>query len=139
PWWNAAAQLLGLVAVDQISKVWVIWRFEATDASPVRRLVVRADRLSIILARNRASGAWGLLQQESEAVRRDAFLAMSIAWAAGAVLAAQSIQAHKRLLRAGVLTFAAGAIGNSIDRALHGFVTDFIDVQLTDRLHWPTF
>ena len=38
----------------------------------------------------------------------------------------------------GLGLIVGGAVGNAIDRALHGAVVDFIDVHWAD-LHWPAF
>ncbi len=44
-----------------------------------------------------------------------------------------------KLMRAGLGLLLGGAIGNFIDRARAGEVTDFIDVQLWSGYHWATF
>lgn len=38
----------------------------------------------------------------------------------------------------GQFLFLSGAVGNLIDRAIYGFVIDFIDVHV-NRFYWPVF
>ncbi|MCE2516821.1 MAG: signal peptidase II, partial [Alphaproteobacteria bacterium] len=43
-----------------------------------------------------------------------------------------------RLSITGALMMAGGALGNGIDRVIHGRVVDFIDV-FAGQYHWPAF
>lgn len=46
--------------------------------------------------------------------------------------------AKSEVERAGCALIAGGALGNVVDRAIDGLVTDFIDLRIF-RWHWPTF
>lgn len=46
--------------------------------------------------------------------------------------------AKKRLNNIAYALIIGGAIGNLIDRLMHGFVVDYLDVYVGDW-HWPTF
>ena len=46
--------------------------------------------------------------------------------------------AKKRLNNIAYALIIAGAIGNLIDRLMHGFVVDYLDVYVGEW-HWPTF
>ena len=43
-----------------------------------------------------------------------------------------------RLSRGGAMMMAGGAVGNAIDRIIHGKVVDFIDI-FAGPWHWPAF
>lgn len=45
---------------------------------------------------------------------------------------------HQRLLPTALSLVLGGAIGNVIDRLMHGYVVDFIDVHV-GGYHWPAF
>jgi signal peptidase II len=50
----------------------------------------------------------------------------------------RSVTTQSSLLSAGVSLILGGAIGNLFDRALHGYVVDFIDVYYKNH-HFATF
>lgn len=45
---------------------------------------------------------------------------------------------QRRLLIAGFAIIVGGALGNVIDRVIHGAVVDFLDFHVAGR-HWPAF
>ncbi|MDO5769544.1 MAG: signal peptidase II, partial [Psychrobacter sp.] len=44
-----------------------------------------------------------------------------------------------RLLNTGLALILGGAVGNLVDRLLHGHVIDFIHVHYADAWHYPIF
>lgn len=48
------------------------------------------------------------------------------------------LKAHARLEAISLALILGGAIGNVIDRVLHGYVIDFLDVYV-GSYHWPAF
>jgi signal peptidase II len=48
------------------------------------------------------------------------------------------LERHQRLLPLALSLVLGGAIGNVIDRLVHGYVIDFIDVHVAGY-HWPSF
>jgi signal peptidase II len=48
------------------------------------------------------------------------------------------IKTQDRFFRISLILVLSGAVGNFIDRILHGFVIDFIDVYF-GSYHWPAF
>lgn len=138
---------------DVVSKAWA--EVELTRRSPLDPLVLIEGHLNFALAYNRG-GAWGLLQNASESLRRPFFLVVSVAAIAFIVSLYGKLQPGQRALRWGLPLVLGGALGNLADRVTRGSVVDFIDYRagwvegmnqliasvvsgwhVTD--HWPTF
>jgi signal peptidase II len=142
------------LVLDLGSKHWAeqnlnpaLGRVDAVDAVD--------GHLSFILAKN-PGGAWGLLQSQSENLRRPFFLLVSIAAIMFIVTLYKRLHPSQHALRWGLPLVLGGALGNVYDRVKAGVVTDFIDYHadwvrtmnefvkkyvknhmVTD--HWPTF
>lgn len=118
-------------------------------------VTVVENNLMFVLAKNKG-GAWGLLQGESENVRRPFFLLVSVAAIAFIVTLYRRLQPRQYALKWGLPLVLGGALGNVFDRIRYGYVIDFIDYRadwikklneliakyypkhiVTD--HWPTF
>jgi signal peptidase II len=118
-------------------------------------ITVIDNHLMFVLAKNKG-GAWGLLQGESENVRRPFFLLVSVAAIAFIVTLYRRLQPRQYALKWGLPLVLGGALGNVFDRIRYGYVIDFIDYRadwirklneliakyypkhvVTD--HWPTF
>src|SRR6478736_1513947 len=121
----------------------------------VAAIVLIPDHLSFTLARNRG-GAWGLLENASEMIRRPFFLLVSGLAIAFIVSLYGRLGASQRALKWGLPLVLGGALGNLSDRIIRSSVIDFIDYRanwiesmnrgifkvvhnwgVTD--HWPTF
>jgi len=145
-----AVSSLSLLA-DVLSKAWAEVQF--SERGPTIELV--RNHLSLILAYNRG-GAWGLLQDANEAIRRPFFLAVSVAAILFIVSLYGRLQPGQRSLKWGLPLVLGGALGNLTDRIVRTSVVDFIDYRadwitkmnetvarmspswnVTD--HWPTF
>ena len=46
---------------------------------------------------------------------------------------------HNKLLAFGLTLILGGAIGNLIDRLLHGYVIDFVSLHRDNIFYWPAF
>lgn len=150
---------LGVVAAislvaDVTSKAWAeIVLSKRTLVDPA--IVLIPDHLSFTLARNRG-GAWGLLENASELVRRPFFLFVSGLAIAFIVSLYGRLGTGQRALKWGLPLVLGGALGNLSDRIIRSSVIDFIDFRanwiesmnrgifkvvhgwgITD--HWPTF
>jgi len=138
---------------DVLTKAWA--EVQLTRRSPLEPMVVVDGHLNFALAYNRG-GAWGLLQNASETLRRPFFLVVSLAAIAFIVSLYGKLQPGQRALRWGLPLVLGGALGNLADRVTRGSVVDFIDYragwvegmnQLIARVvggwhvtdHWPTF
>jgi signal peptidase II len=138
---------------DVLTKAWA--EVELTRRSVLDPLVIVQHHLNFALAYNRG-GAWGLLQNASETLRRPFFLVVSLAAIAFIVSLYGKLTPNQRALRWGLPLVLGGALGNLADRVTRGSVVDFIDyradwVETMNRLiagvvsdwhvtdHWPTF
>lgn len=142
------------LVLDVSSKAWAeMVLSKRTLVDPA--IVVIPDHLSLTLAYNRG-GAWGLLQNASEMVRRPFFLLVSGLAIAFIVSLYGRLLGGQRALKWGLPLVLGGALGNLSDRIIRSSVIDFIDFRanwietmnqgiakaahgwgITD--HWPTF
>jgi signal peptidase II len=144
---------ISLVA-DVTSKAWAeITLSKRTVVEP--SIILIKDHLTFTLAYNKG-GAWGLLSQADENVRRPFFLLVS-ALAIGFIVSLYGrLAPNQRALKWGLPLVLGGALGNLSDRIIRSGVIDFIDYRadwiesmnrgvakvvrtwgVTD--HWPTF
>lgn len=143
---RASYVFLGVVTLvslvlDLWSKYWAKAHFEALRPRGHRQVVVIEDAVSFIFAKNRG-GAWGLLQNETEALRRPFFLIVSVAAIVFIVSLYRKLQPGQTALKWGLPLVLGGALGNLVDRIRYGYVVDFIDVYMKfdgKVKHWPTF
>jgi len=139
------------LASDIVTKLWAEKKLEGYPGY----VNVFDNHLMFVLAKNKG-GAWGLLQGQSENVRRPFFLLVSVAAIAFIVTLYRRLQPNQHALKWGLPLVLGGALGNVFDRIRYGFVIDFIDYRadwikklneliqkkypahiVTD--HWPTF
>lgn len=150
PGFLAVVSVTSLVA-DVASKLWAEKHLEGYPGF----VTVVENHLTFVLAKNKG-GAWGLLQGQSENVRRPFFLLVSVAAIAFIVTLYRRLQPKQHALKWGLPLVLGGALGNVFDRVRYGHVIDFIDYRadwirkmnelvqkyapghvVTD--HWPTF
>jgi signal peptidase II len=150
PMFLAVVSIASLVA-DVATKLWA--EKKLTDYPGYVTII--DNHLMFVLAKNKG-GAWGLLQSESENVRRPFFLLVSVAAIAFIVTLYRRLQPRQQALKWGLPLVLGGALGNVFDRIRYGYVIDFIDYRadwirklneliakhypkhiVTD--HWPTF
>jgi signal peptidase II len=112
-----------IVAVDQISKLWIERSMVLGEAFPVLPV------LDIVRAHN--SGAAFSFLADAGGWQRWAFsmLAVGVSIALVFWLRKLALATHA-LLASGLVLILGGAVGNVIDRIEHGFVVDFV------HLHW---
>lgn len=109
-----------LLAADQLSKIWA-----------ARSLATPLDIWHGVLAFNYAENrgaAFGMMQN-----MQPLFIIMSIAFAVAASIYLAARQRNlPRIAQLGGWLAVTGAIGNMIDRAVRGYVVDFIYVYAID-------
>ena len=140
--------------LDVLSKAWAeIVLSKRPFDSP--SLVLIKDHLTLTIAYNKG-GAWGLLQDAAETIRRPFFFAVSVLAVLFIVSLYSKLGRGQRALMWGLPLVLGGALGNLSDRVTRSSVIDFIDYRadwvlsmngliaravprwgLTD--HWPTF
>ncbi len=128
------------LAADLLTKLWAEKRLEGADAyfHPVELI---KGHLDFVLAKNRG-GAWGLLQDTPEYVRRPFFLLVSALAITFIVSLYRRLAPNQNALRWGLPLVLGGALGNLVDRIRYSHVIDFIHAHAkwAGKDHsWPTF
>jgi lipoprotein signal peptidase len=140
--------------LDVLSKAWAEIVLSARPFDDPSIVVIH-KHLNFSIAYNRG-GAWGLLQDAPESVRRPFFFAVSVLAVLFIVSLYSKLGKNQRALTWGLPLVLGGALGNLSDRVTRSSVIDFIDYRadwvlsmnrlvakvfprwgLTD--HWPTF
>ena len=128
PWYTGAALL---IVLDQVTKILVRLNFDLHESLAL----IGKDLVRLTYVLNPGI-AFGLRVPGPT-------LLIIFGWVAAAILAAYLFLLVRRgdPLRWPVTLFLAGAVGNSIDRALFGQVTDFVDVDFPNFImeRWPVF
>lgn len=131
-WPFVAVVVVAVVAADQLTKVWI------RDAIPLHQTVeVIPSFFNLTHVRN-PGGAFNLLASSDESFRIPFFLVMTVVAVAALFYFLREIHPQQRVLLFAVAGVLGGAIGNFIDRAFLGQVTDFLDVYW-GAYHWPSF
>lgn len=110
------AALVTLVA-DQASKLWLLYVFDLAHRGAVRV----TPFFDLVLAWN-IGISFGWLQNDSQAAQ---LALMAVKVLAVVALAIWMARSHTRLVTVALGLIIGGAIGNGIDRLLHGAVVDF--------------
>ena len=124
--------LAGLVMIlDQITKAWVLSRFRVGE-----RLTVVPGLFDFTLVYNPGAAfsflAWG------DGWQRWLFIGIGIA-ASGFIAWLIARHAEQRLFAFALALILGGAIGNVIDRFVHGQVVDFLLAHWFDKAYFPAF
>lgn len=128
---------LATLAADLGTKAWAKAHLEDPRAFPPKRVEILKDHIELVFARNKG-GAWGILQGESEAIRKPFFLLVSVAAVVFIVSLYRKLTPQQTALKWGLPLVLGGALGNLCDRIRYDHVVDFIDVFWKHQ-HWPTF
>ena len=125
--WLALAQLLTLL--DQLTKVLVLGAFEYGQATPVTHF--------FNLVRVHNSGAAFSFLADASGWQRWFFTAIGVV---ATVFIVYLLRAHpgQKLFCFALACILGGAVGNVIDRLLHGYVVDFLDFHW-GGWHFPAF
>jgi len=124
--WTAYALALGVVALDQAVKAWVLYGFNL----PARLTVPIFGPFSLTMVWNRGV-SFGLMTANQD-LARWALVAFSVIVAAA--LAWWARTADRKIMGLSLGLIIGGAIGNAIDRARFGAVVDFLDFS---RMMFP--
>ena len=133
---------IAVLASDLWSKWWAVKTLEKAGVYVPPKEVIKG-RLSFVLARN-PGGAWGMLHDQPEKVRKPFFVLVSIVAVVVILSMFRKLDPRQRALKWGLPLVLGGALGNLVDRIRYGKVIDFIDVVYwtnaqTGPRHWPTF
>jgi signal peptidase II len=138
------------LGLDLGSKAWAKARLDDARSFTDRSIEVVKDHLTFKFAMNRG-GAFGLLQNEPESIRRPFFLGISVLAIVFIVSLYRKLLPRQWALKWGLPLVLGGALGNLINRIQYNYVIDFIDFhagwmrQLNGLVFsrptdsWPTF
>jgi signal peptidase II len=126
PWLGLA---LVIVIIDQFTKTLILGYYKLGDATYVTSFfnVVRAHNTGAAFSFLADAAGW----------QRWFFMAIGIAAAIFIIWMLKS-HAGQKLFCFSMAAILGGAIGNVIDRMMHGYVVDFLDFHLAGR-HFPAF
>jgi signal peptidase II len=105
---------------------------------PLRQVHVIEGLFSLRYVEN-CAGAFGILSDQNESVRRPFFLAVSLAAIIFIVLLFKRLREDQVMLMWALPFVLGGALGNLIDRIHLRYVIDFIDWYHESIGRWPTF
>lgn len=122
-----------VVTLDQITKLIVIRHFNLGESVPVIQ-----GFFNLTYIRN-TGAAFGILADAHPSFRVPFFVIVPV----GALLAIgyifRRISAEDRKLAVALSLVVSGAVGNLIDRAVWGYVIDFLDFHWRQLYHFPAF
>ncbi|MEQ9559207.1 MAG: signal peptidase II [Rhodospirillales bacterium] len=118
-----------VLVLDQITKWWVL-----TDLMNPPRVIEVLPFANLVLVWNRGV-SFGLFNTASD---YGPWILSALALAVSAVLAVWLFRGPERMVGWGIGLILGGALGNVIDRLVHGAVVDFVDLHLGGA-HWPAF
>ena len=118
-----------IVLIDQLTKITITKLFTYGESLPVTSF------FNLVLAHNQGA-AFSFLANES-GWQRYFFTALGTA-AAVFIIYLLKRNAGQRLFCWALTLILGGAIGNVIDRGMHGYVIDFLDIHFAGW-HWPAF
>ncbi|AKT40925.1 signal peptidase II [Chondromyces crocatus] len=126
------------LVADLGTKEWARFRLGPPRPFVERKIEVLKGHFNLIYAEN-PGGAFGLLQDEHESLRRPFFVLISVAAVAFIVSLYRKTEPWQWTLKWGLPLVLGGALGNLADRIRHGIVVDFIQIHVTKTYTWPTF
>ena len=119
--WFAGAAILAL-ALDQLSKIWVRANMAEGARLPLIPNWIHAEHIQ------NHGAAWGVLSGQKWLL-----IAFTIAVTALVVSSAREVSRRGKIAAIGFGFILGGALGNLIDRAMFGYVTDFFDLDTPVR------
>lgn len=121
---------LVVIGIDQATKYWA-----SADLAPYHPEPI-FPMFNLTLAYN--TGAAFSFLHNAGAWHRWFFTGFSLLMSLGLIVWITRLPSSARLQLAALSLILGGAIGNLIDRAILGFVIDFIDIYYK-HYHWPVF
>ena len=129
--WRWLPLSLCVIVVDQLAKAWIVHHFTLFER--VRLLPV----LDVILTYN--TGAAFSFLSSASGWQRWVFVLLAVSISVMLIAWLRRLRASSQgLLACGLALIVGGALGNMIDRLLHGRVVDFILAHWADHM-FPAF
>jgi len=127
PW---LALSVGIFLLDQFTKVLILGYYRLGDTTYVTNFlnIVRAHNTGAAFSFLAAASGW----------QRWLFTAIGVA---AAVLIIWLLRRHagQKLFSFALASILGGAVGNVVDRLVHGYVVDFIQVHWENTYYFPAF
>ena len=118
-----------VLVLDQITKWWVL-----TDVMNPPRIIEITPFANLVLVWNRGV-SFGLFNTGSA---YGPWILSAVALAVSIVLLVWLFRGPERAVGWGIGLILGGAVGNVVDRLVHGAVVDFVDLHVAGA-HWPAF
>jgi signal peptidase II len=119
-----------IIAVDQITK------FLVRSAIPLySKQVIIPNLLDITHVQN-TGAAFGVMNAADFPYKSAVMIGIAALALVAISIYARQLGAHERLSRYGLALILGGAFGNLIDRAIAGYVVDFVDVYWGEAHFW---
>ncbi len=128
--WQRLWIAVAVVVLDQLTK------FAATGYLSQHGEIHLAPFLNLVLVHN-TGAAFGFLSSAG-GWQNVFFIIVALAASIFILWMYRRLSAQDKLLATGLMLVLGGALGNLIDRLIHGYVIDFIDVYY-GTWHWPAF
>lgn len=133
-WGHASLPVLGIAVagmlVDQAFKAWMLYGFDIA----ARGRVAVTPFLDLVMVWNYGI-SYGLFQQEADLGR---WLLVGVTLVVAALFWVWGSHATRKMQVAGFALVIAGALGNGIDRVVHGAVADFFHFHV-GSFSWYVF
>ncbi len=124
---------VAVILLDQWTKWLVLERFRLGESVPVIE-----DLFNLTYVRN-TGAAFGMLADAHPSFRVPFFLIVPLVALGTIIYIFRKLPAEDLKLASALSLVTGGAIGNLIDRAMHGFVVDFLDFHWRSAYHFPAF
>ena len=119
-----------IVVIDQLTKFLV----RATIPLYAKRVII-PDVLDVTHVQN-TGAAFGLLNAADFPYKSAVMIGIATLALVAISIYARQLGAHEKLSRYGLALILGGAFGNLIDRAIAGYVVDFVDVYWGEAHFW---
>jgi len=127
---HEVALIGAIVVLDQLTKFLV----RATIPLYAKRVII-PDVLDVTHVQN-TGAAFGLLNAADFPYKSAVMIGIATLALVAISIYARQLGAHERLSRYGLALILGGAFGNMIDRAIAGYVVDFVDVYWGEAHFW---
>ena len=127
---HEVALIGAIVVIDQLTKFLV----RATIPLYAKRVII-PDVLDVTHVQN-TGAAFGLLNAADFPYKSAVMIGIATLALVAISIYARQLGAHERLSRYGLALILGGAFGNLIDRAIAGYVVDFVDVYWGEAHFW---
>ncbi|MFM2483179.1 signal peptidase II [Celerinatantimonas sp. YJH-8] len=119
-----------MLIVDQLTKIWVAGSFTLYQSRPVTSF------FNLVYVHNYGA-AFSFLSRQG-GWQRWLFSLLAVAVSLFLIGLLKRMRRSQPFTAAGYALIISGALGNVIDRFVHGYVIDFLDFYW-DHYHWPAF